>query len=257
MISIIIRNKNEAIALESILNILQKIYKDEIDEIIVVDNHSTDHSTAVAEKFKCTIITIANFTYGKAINLGIQNAKNDFILLLSSHAVPVGNSFFKNSLKAFISNPKLAGIRYINSYSNYLRAIENDFIVTDGLKLGLMAGCAMVNKRVWNQFKFDEKLVFSEDKEWSDRVMSAGYEILDFNETFFYHIKRDEKSSLNRWRNETIAHYQLHRLKYPSSVKIILQFINNIVFILPKDYFKKNLYEIKKLILKLNIKKSL
>lgn len=257
MISIIIRNKNEAVALESILNILKKIYIDDIDEIIVVDNNSTDESIIVAKKFNCKIITIENFTYGKAINLGIENAKNDLVLLLSSHAAPIGSSFFKNSMKPFISNPELAGLRYINSYSNYLRAVQNDFLVKDGLKFGLMAGCAMVNKKVWNKFKFDEKLVFSEDKEWSERVIKGGYEIMDFNETFFYHIKRDEKSSLNRWENETIAHYQLHQLKYPSSAKIILQFIKNIVFVLPKDYFKKNLNEIKMLILKLNIKKSL
>ncbi|MBF4465653.1 glycosyltransferase family 2 protein [Flavobacterium sp. LC2016-12] len=254
MISIIIRNKNEATALESILNILRKIYNDDIDEIIVVDNKSTDESIIVAEKFKCKIITIENFTYGKAINLGIENAKNDLVLLLSSHAVPIGNSFFKNSIKPFISNPELAGLRYINSYSNYLRAVQNDFLVNDGLKFGLMAGCAMVNKKIWNKFKFDEKLVFSEDKEWSERVIKEGYQIMDFNETFFYHIKRDEEGSLNRWKNETIAHYQLHKLKYPSKIKLTALFLFKIGFNLPKEYLGKLKYELKLFLIKLKLK---
>lgn len=257
MISIVIRNKNEAQALESILNVLRKVYADDIDEIIVVDNYSTDDSIIVAENYNCKIVMIENFTYGKAINLGIENAKNNLVLLLSSHAVPVGNSFFKNSIKEFISNPGLAGMRYINSYSNYLRAVGNNFLVNDGLRFGLMAGCAMVNKSIWQEFKFDEKLVFSEDKEWSERVLKAGCKIMDFNETFFYHIKRDEKSSLNRWKNETIAHYQLHQLSYPSIFRIVMGFGKKMISDLPKEYLKKMLYEIKLFILKINIRKSL
>lgn len=257
MISIVIRNRNEAQALESILNILNKVYADDIDEIIVVDNKSTDQSIAVAEKFNCKIITIENFTYGKAINLGIENAKNNLVLLLSSHAVPVGNSFFVNSVKEFVAKPQLAGMRYINSYSNYLRAAKNDFLVNEGLQFGLMAGCAMVNKNIWKEFKFDEKLVFSEDKEWSDRVIKAGYEIMDFNETFFYHINRNEKGSLSRWKNETIAYYQLYQLKYPSIIKIIILFFKRVVLDLSKDYFRKLRYEIKLLVIKFQVRKKL
>ncbi|MDW8849242.1 glycosyltransferase [Flavobacterium sp. MMLR14_040] len=257
MISIVIRNKNEAEALASILTVLRKVYNDDIDEIIVVDNNSTDNSVEVAERFSCKIVIIENFTYGKAINLGIENAKNNLILLLSSHAVPVGNSFFKNSVKEFISKPSLAGMRYINSYSNYLRANDNNFLVNDGLKFGLMAGCAMVNKKIWQEFKFDEKLVFSEDKKWSDQVLKAGYEIMDFNETFFYHIKRDEKSSLNRWKSETIAHYQLHHLHYPSKIKLIALFLFKIGFQLPKEYLGKLKYEVRLFFIKLNLKNKI
>jgi len=257
MVSIVIRNKNEAQALESILNILRKVYSEDIDEIIIVDNNSTDKSVQIAEKYNCKIVVIESFTYGKAINLGIDNAKNDLVLLLSSHAVPVGNSFFKNSIKEFNINPDLAGIRYINSYSNYIRANNNNFFVKDGLKFGLMAGCAMVSKKVWSNFKFDENLVFSEDKEWSDRIIKAGYFVKDFNETFFYHIIRDEKSSLNRWKNETIAHYQLHGLVFPSIFKIFLTFIKRIILDIPKGTLKSLVKEGKLLFIKLQIRSKL
>lgn len=253
MISIVIRNKNEAQALENILNVLRKVYASDIDEIILVDNNSTDNSISIAENFGCKIVTIDNFTYGKAINLGIESAKNNLILLLSSHAVPAGESFLKNSLIAFSNNNSLAGIRYINSYDNYLRALKNDFWVQDGLQYGLMAACAMVNKEVWKEFKFDEDLVFSEDKEWSERVIKAGFKIKDLNETFFYHIKRDKNNNLNRWKNETIAHYQLHKLQFPSKIKLIAIFAKTLIINLPVDFFKRVVLETKMLVVKLKM----
>ena len=178
MISIVIRNKNEAKALENILSILTKIYAEDYSEIIIVDNYSTDESVSIAEKYKCKVVYIKDFSYGRATNLGIEAAKSDYVLLLSSHAIPVGKSFFKNSISALNTAKKAAGIRYINSMENYKRAVENNFIVSEPLRNGLMTACALVNKKVWEQFKFDEQLSAIEDKEWSERVVNNGFEIL-------------------------------------------------------------------------------
>ncbi|MEI7507992.1 MAG: glycosyltransferase family 2 protein [Flavobacterium sp.] len=238
MISVVIRNKNEAKALEKTLFILKKVYFDDVHEIIVVDNNSKDNSIEIAKKFNCVIVTIDNFTYGKATNLGIMHAKSKYVLLLSSHAVPIGNSFFKNSFQAINNSNSIAGIRYINSIENYNRALENDFIVKQPLHFGLMTGCALVNKEVWEKHKFDQKLVFSEDKEWSERVVNEGYTILDFNETFFYFIERNRKSMVNRFKNETISEYQLHGKKFPSKIKIIASFVKKIIITNTKNYYK-------------------
>ena len=69
MFSIVIRNKNEAFYLNRVLHILTTIYSHDFDEIIIVDNNSTDDSLAVAKKYNCKVVNISNFTYGKAINL--------------------------------------------------------------------------------------------------------------------------------------------------------------------------------------------
>lgn len=257
MISIVIRNKNEAKALENVLTILTKIYSDDFDEIIVVDNNSTDNSRIIGEKFNCKIVEINHFTYGKAINLGIETAKNNYILLLSAHAIPVGNSFFINAMKEFNKNDTIAGLRFINSFENYKRALNNNFVIKEGLNYGLMAACAMVNKKVWLSNKFDEMLLFSEDKEWSARVIDQGYEIRDVNETFFYFLKRDEKSALNRWENETIADHYMKNKPFPSVSKIIISFLYKLVIHHPSDFFKKIRYETKLLKRKFEVKKTL
>ena len=163
MISIVIRNKNEAIYLERVLCILASQYSNDIDDIIVVDNNSTDNSLQVAKKYKCKILTIDKFTYGKAINMGILEAKNNYVMLLSAHAVPIGKSFFKNSIRFIKDKKDFAGLRFINSIENYERAIINNFKVHEPLKYGLMAACCIVSKEVWKNFSFNEELVFSED----------------------------------------------------------------------------------------------
>lgn len=238
MISIVIRNRNESAYLERILSILTVQYTDDIDEIIVVDNKSTDNSIQVAKKYNCTIVIIDTFTYGKAINRGIKEAKNNYVLLLSAHAIPVGNSFFKNSIQFVADNKDFAGLRYINSIENYERALKNSFKVKEPLKYGLMAACCLVSKNVWLQFPFNEELIFSEDKEWSQRVSNAGFGIYEMNESFFYFIKRTTKSDLNRFKNETIAHYQLFNKKYPSVLKIIFSFLKKVCLTNNLVYFK-------------------
>ncbi|MCI9843890.1 glycosyltransferase family 2 protein [Flavobacterium pectinovorum] len=244
MISIVIRNRNEAKALENVLSIVTKVYSEDYTEIIIVDNYSTDDSVSIAEKYKCKVVYIKDFSYGGATNLGIETAKSDYVLLLSSHAIPIGQSFFKNSITALKSKEKIAGIRYINSIENYKRAVKNNFIVFQPLHYGLMTACALVNKKVWEQFKFDERLSAIEDKEWSERVANKGFEILDLNETFFYFIKRSRKSNILRYKNETISEYLLHKKKYQSVVVIVASFFKKIIVINTKNYFKTLIYDI-------------
>jgi hypothetical protein len=132
----------------------------------------------------------------------------------------------------------IAGIRFINSIENYNRALINDFEVKEPLKFGLFGGCCIVNKKVWEQSKFNEELVASEDKEWSERVMKRGYRILDLNETFFYFINRNQKASLKRYKIETIAGYQLTKKKFPSPVLFFGSFLKKVILTNTKNYFK-------------------
>lgn len=238
MISIVIRNKNEADALNTILAILTDRYSGDFNEIIIVDNASTDNSKMIAAQYGCKVVNIDDFSYGRATNLGIEKASSDFVLLLSAHAIPIGKSFFNRAVALFNNNKNLAGVRFINSIENYKRAIENDFKVLEPLKYGLMTACSIVNRKVWLIHKFDEDLPFSEDKEWSDKVCKNGFEIEDLDETFFYFIKRDFKSSVLRYKNETLSGCRLHNQTFPSLFRIILSFLKKIFFTNSLNYFK-------------------
>lgn len=257
MISVVIRNKNEGVILEKILKLLRSVYADDISEIIVVDNLSTDNSLAVAAQYNCTCVTIENFTYGRAINMGIAAANEPYVLLLSAHAVPVGNSFFKNTKEMLKQDLSIAGLRYINSFQNYWRAAKDNYEVKDGLRHGLMAACAIVNTSVWEKIPFDESLSFSEDKVWSADVMRQGFKIKDINETFFYSIRRDATGNLNRWENETLADHIIHKKKFPGSARILGGYLKKSLLQNPSNALKEMRRDLNVLKAKFRIKNKI
>ena len=257
MFSIVIRNKNEAYYLNRVLSILTSVYKDDIDEIIIVDNESTDNSVEIANQYDCKVVNISNFSYGRAINLGINNTKNKYVLLLSAHAIPVGKSFFKNALEFLLTNTNVGGLRFINSVENYERALVNDYLIEEPLKHGLMAACCVVVKDAWEKYKFDEDLECSEDKEWSDTIEKYGYKIYDLNETFFYFIKRSRESLMSRYKNEMLVHYQLNELNPPNTFKILGSFFKKVFITNPLNYFSYCFIDFKKAIALLQIKRTL
>lgn len=237
-ISVVIRNRNEGPALEKVLCILNKIYASDLEEIIIVDNNSSDNSLEVAGKYGCKIINISKFSYGRAINIGIEAATSEFVLLLSSHAIPVGNSFFQNTLIALEKDENVAGVRYVNSFENYERATKNDFRVEKPLQYGLMAACCIINKRIWKKVKFNEDLLAIEDKEWSRRVYDLGYNILDLNETYFYFANKSFEANLLRYKIESISTFQLHNRKFPTPTKSFLSLLKKIFLTNVSLYFQ-------------------
>lgn len=204
-ISIIIRNKNEADYLSQLLKILDENYADDYNEIIIVDNNSTDTSIDVAKKYNCKIVTIDDFSYGRACNLGIDNAKNEYCVFLSSHSVPFGNDFFKNVYSYFEKDTKIAGLRFCKNLAevNSFYAHKNS---SDNLNaFGLMNAASALRKSVWGKVKFDEEVNTSEDKIWTRDISKLGYEVHLIPSIFFYLNTRNHKSEIKRYKKHKKA----------------------------------------------------
>jgi glycosyltransferase involved in cell wall biosynthesis len=231
MISVVIRNKNQANALTFLLKNLTERYIKDIDEIIVIDNLSIDNSEEVAEKFGARFVTINNFSFGGSANLCAKEAKNPIVVIFSAHSYPVSHDFFSLIKKKFDNNPNLAGLRCLHSSNDYKNFINNIPATIDPNKSGLIFSGSAFNKKVWEKHPFREDVATFEDKEWTTRVLKAGYEI-DFVESIFcYEIKRTKKQLFFRYKNDIVGNYQLwHKdVSLGSAIKGFLFSVFNLI----------------------------
>jgi beta-galactosidase GanA len=110
---------------------------------------------------------------------------------------------------AFEKNKNLAGVRCLhnsNDYKNYINKVSPK---TDPNKAGLIFSGSAFNRLVWKEHPFKEEVATFEDKEWSKRVLEAGYDMELVPSIFNYDIKRNKKQLFFRFKNDLVGNYQL------------------------------------------------
>jgi glycosyltransferase involved in cell wall biosynthesis len=230
-VTVVIRNKNQCIALEFLLKDLTERYKEDIGEIIVIDNMSVDNSENVILKYGAKRIQLEKFSYGGSANLAALSASNDIVVIFSAHSYPVSHDFFKQIINRFAKNDNLAGLRCLHSTNDYKNYINNVSSKTDPNISGLIFCGSAFNKKVWEQYKFKEDIRTMEDKEWSLRVIKNGFGIEFSPSIFCYDIKRNHEQIFFRFKNEIIGGYQLWHVEYnfKKAIKALIGSIIKIV----------------------------
>ncbi|MFV5698669.1 glycosyltransferase [Flavobacterium sp. ZT3R17] len=209
MISVVIRNKNQSVALSFLLKNLTERYAKDVAEIIVVDNLSTDSSKKITEQFEAQFVSIENFSFGGSANVCAREARFPIVVIFSAHSYPVSHDFFKLIQKKFDDNANLAGLRCLHSPNDYKNFINKIPATIDPNKSGLIFSGSAFSKEIWKKYPFREDVATFEDKEWTTRVLKEGYEI-DFVESIFsYEIKRTRKQLFFRFKNDVVGNYQL------------------------------------------------
>lgn len=209
MISVVIRNKNQAKALSFLLKNLTERYADDIDDIVVIDNLSFDDSEAVAKQYHARFETIEKFSYGGSANFAAEKAKNSIIVIFSAHSYPVSHDFFKLIKQKFEENSNLAGLRCLHNSNDYKNYINKVSAKTDSNKSGLIFSGSAFNKKVWEKHPFRNDVATFEDKEWSKRVLEAGFDIEFVPSIFNYEISRTKKQMFFRFKSDVVGNYQL------------------------------------------------
>ncbi len=226
-ISVVIRTKNESKYLGKVLSRLKEERYAGSVEIIVVDSGSTDDTVATAESFGCRIIRMnpEEFSFGRSLNIGIENASGEIIVNLSGHSVPEKTDYLDLMVKPF-AEPSVAAtfgrdIPWPEACPSQARDIFNHFpeIGPDGNKFS--NANAAIRRTVWEKIRFDEEISAAEDLLWAKKVMNAGYLINYIPAARVYHshtpslkyIRRRayvESKSVNSF-NETKYHFGIFR----------------------------------------------
>ncbi len=178
-------------------------------QIIVVDNASTDDSAAVARRYGATVISVEpdEFTWGSALNRGIDRAVGRIVLLLSSDAYASDVRWLSEMLKPF-ANPKVAAVygrqipyrdapvdervrlkKYFPCGSVYFNGSGG----VSPIGRGIIASnaCAAIRRDVWKQVPFDEAISGGEEGPWSCQVLQMGYTIVYQASARIYHSHND------------------------------------------------------------------
>ena len=200
-VSFIIRTKDEALSLPACLKAITE-QNFESYEIIVVDSGSKDETLEVAKRANCIVLSISpqDFTFGRAINIGAQQATGEILVILSAHCLPIGKDWLNNLVQAFSSDDALVGVMgrqvtYLNASPIEKRGALEAFPTGGGLVVlkgeRFSNAFSAVLKKVWQQIPFDETVSGAEDIDWVRKVQSLGLRIAYEPRSMVYHSHQE------------------------------------------------------------------
>jgi GT2 family glycosyltransferase len=250
-LSVIILNYNVRYFLEQCVRSVQKALENIDAEIIVVDNNSSDASCLMMKQLFPQIKLIENkenLGFPKGNNIGVAQAKGEYICILNPDTVVAEDTFTKIINSKFqISNSQLGiiGCKLIDGTGNFLpeskRGLPTPYVAITKIfglykisnffgkyyaqhlsenqsgKVDVLVGAFMMMKRDLNLKVggFDENcFMYSDDIDLSYMIQKLGKENFYFHETSIIHYKgestvRDEKY-LERFREAMQFFYKKH-----------------------------------------------
>jgi glycosyltransferase involved in cell wall biosynthesis len=217
--SIVIRAYNEEKHIGRLLEgIRQQTIKDV--EIILVDSGSTDATVPIAESFEARIVRIPSteFTFGRSLNLGIQAARWELIVIASAHVYPVYPDWLESLLRPFEDQrialtygkqrgPETAKFSEKQIYHQWYPDVSKLPQVT--------AFCnnanAAIRRSLWEKNPYDETLTGLEDLAWATWAKDQGYDISYIAEAEIIHIHNETPQGIfNRYRREAMAFKRIY-----------------------------------------------
>jgi rhamnosyltransferase len=195
-VSIIILTKNAG---QNFTPLLQHISTQKFNglyEVLVIDSGSTDDTVRTAKEFpvKITQIEPHAFHHGKTRNLGAKLSNGSTLVYVTQDALPITNNLKDPNVAMVIGRQ----IPWQNAKPPekffYVRNFpEQKIIVKPKVSSYYLDNIFISNvnsairKDVWQQFKFSEAIFMAEDKEFANRILSAGWIIIYEPSAAVYH----------------------------------------------------------------------
>ncbi len=238
-VSIIIRTFNEEKHLGNLLqSIKNQHYRDY--EILVVDSGSIDKTLDIAKKFSARIIEIKSrdFTFGYSLNIGCQNAKGEYLVIVSAHTLPLNNKWLGNLVKHF--NDKNVAMVYgkqiatgntrLSEKRDFKRLFGNSLLRFDGSSYYANNANSAIRKQLWQEHNFKQDLFGLEDLQWAKHMIQKKYSIIYEPKSTVHHIHDEDWNQIySRYRREAIAARQIGLSNPPQSQPNVLWLIESII----------------------------
>ncbi len=189
-------------------------------EIVLVDSGSTDATLSIAESHGARIVHIRpeEFTFGRSLNLGLQAATRERIVIASAHVYPVYPDWLESLLRPFEDGtvaltygkqrgPDTAWFSEQQIYHQWYPDLSQPRQAT--------AFCnnanAAIRRSLWEAHPYDETLTGLEDVAWAKWVREQGYAIAYVAEAEIIHVHNESPAAVfNRYRREAMAFKYLY-----------------------------------------------
>lgn len=221
-VTVIIPNWNRRELVEALLKSLRRqTYP--IDQVLVVDNGSTDDSIAVTKRYGAAVIAMGrNAGFSAAVNRGIRESRTEWVAVLNNDVEPAPD-WLEQLMKA-AQQPRVwfAVGKLLNQASR--NEIDGTFDLLCRGGCAWRAGHGRPDSPIWNKSRrihfapftaslfrselfhkvgyLDERFEsYMEDVDFSFRCAALGYSGVYAPEAFAYHAG---SATLGRWHGETI-----------------------------------------------------
>jgi glycosyltransferase involved in cell wall biosynthesis len=168
-ISVLVRTFNSA---KTLPDVLARLHLLPGDKLIVVDSGSSDTTFAIAQRYEACIVTVGGpFNYSRSLNIGFRAAEHSWVLVISSHCVPLTTDLlgiFRSAVANFPTNVAAAyGSTHIVSRST---AVDEPVIYASqdsapAARQKVYGGnaLALYRREWWERNPFDETIPTAED----------------------------------------------------------------------------------------------
>lgn len=213
-VSVVIRCLNEEEHIGRLLaGILEQSTRD--TEIVVVDSGSTDATPSVVGRFPARLIRIRpeEFSFGRALNCGFEEARGEFVVAASAHVYPVYRDWLTRLLQPF-EDARIAlvyGKQRGDERTRYSehRVFAQWFPESSDLNQEhpfCNNANAAVRRSVWEGLRYDETVTGLEDVDWAKRAMAVGHRIAYVADAEVVHVHQETvRGIFNRYRREAMA----------------------------------------------------
>ena len=228
--SIVIRAFNEDKHIGRLLEGIQHQTANDV-EVILVDSGSSDATVSIAESYGAKTIHIPpqEFTFGRSLNLGIQFAKSEFIVIASAHVYPVYPDWLASLLHPFDDHevaltygkqraPESARFSEQQIFHQWYPDVSKPRQET----VFCNNANAAIRRSLWEKNPYDDTLTGLEDLAWAKWAKEQGYAVAYVAEAEIIHVHSETpRGVFNRYRREAMAFKRI----YPESHFSVYDFL--------------------------------
>ena len=197
-VSIVMRSKNDAPLIGATLEAVHTQDYPGPVEMIHIDSGSTDATVDTIRLFhpqKLVQIAPHEYVPGTVLNRGMREANSPWVIFLNSDCTPVNDRWLSETMAMAVASPKAGAIFgrqvprpdcqavYAHDYD---RCFGEERESRRWDHFFSMANSA-VRRAAWQEQPFREDLQYSEDDEWSRRLVRHGWEVVYAEEAVVMH----------------------------------------------------------------------